>query len=117
MHPEIRQNHPGSCPKCGMTLEPVAPIQPVSKTEYVCPMHPQIVRAEPGNCPICGMTLEPRLAGTGEETSPELASLTRRFWVGLAPAVPVLCCTMSWNCPGQPLHGAIPVSVIICVEL
>jgi P-type Cu+ transporter len=23
MHPEIRQNHPGSCPKCGMALEPV----------------------------------------------------------------------------------------------
>lgn len=25
MHPEIRQNHPGNCPKCGMTLEPVLP--------------------------------------------------------------------------------------------
>ncbi len=25
MHPEIRQSHPGSCPKCGMALEPVLP--------------------------------------------------------------------------------------------
>ncbi|MGY4828548.1 copper-transporting P-type ATPase [Sphaerotilaceae bacterium SBD11-9] len=25
MHPEIRQDHPGSCPKCGMTLEPLIP--------------------------------------------------------------------------------------------
>jgi len=25
MHPEIRQAHPGNCPKCGMTLEPVLP--------------------------------------------------------------------------------------------
>jgi Cu+-exporting ATPase len=25
MHPEIRQDHPGNCPKCGMTLEPVLP--------------------------------------------------------------------------------------------
>lgn len=25
MHPRIRQNHPGSCPICGMTLEPVLP--------------------------------------------------------------------------------------------
>ena len=25
MHPEIRQPHPGNCPKCGMTLEPVMP--------------------------------------------------------------------------------------------
>lgn len=23
MHPDIRQNHPGSCPKCGMALEPL----------------------------------------------------------------------------------------------
>jgi len=23
MHPEVRQDHPGDCPKCGMTLEPV----------------------------------------------------------------------------------------------
>ncbi|MFZ2294846.1 MAG: heavy metal-binding domain-containing protein, partial [Polaromonas sp.] len=25
MHPEIRQDHPGNCPKCGMTLEPILP--------------------------------------------------------------------------------------------
>ncbi|MFZ5567854.1 MAG: copper-transporting P-type ATPase [Pseudomonadota bacterium] len=25
MHPEIRQDYPGICPKCGMTLEPVMP--------------------------------------------------------------------------------------------
>ncbi|HUG22925.1 HAD-IC family P-type ATPase, partial [Piscinibacter sp.] len=25
MHPEIRQDHPGSCPKCGMALEPELP--------------------------------------------------------------------------------------------
>ncbi len=25
MHPEVRQDHPGDCPKCGMALEPVLP--------------------------------------------------------------------------------------------
>src|SRR5512133_2276866 len=25
MHPQIRQDHPGNCPICGMTLEPVMP--------------------------------------------------------------------------------------------
>lgn len=25
MHPEVIQNHPGSCPKCGMALEPMTP--------------------------------------------------------------------------------------------
>lgn len=26
MHPEVRQDHPGPCPKCGMTLETATPI-------------------------------------------------------------------------------------------
>ena len=25
MHPEVQQDHPGNCPKCGMTLEPMKP--------------------------------------------------------------------------------------------
>ncbi len=25
MHPEVRQDHPGDCPKCGMSLEPLLP--------------------------------------------------------------------------------------------
>src|SRR5512143_4342525 len=64
MHPEIRQNAPGTCPKCGMALEPLLPSAPPAPakavTEYVCPMQPEIVRSAPGNCPICGMALEPR---------------------------------------------------------
>ncbi|NDE54624.1 MAG: copper-translocating P-type ATPase, partial [Actinobacteria bacterium] len=26
MHPEVRQDHPGTCPKCGMTLESIIPL-------------------------------------------------------------------------------------------
>jgi Cu+-exporting ATPase len=117
MHPEIRQNHPGSCPKCGMALEPVAPMQPVSKTEYVCPMHPQIVRSEPGNCPICGMTLEPRVVSADEKKSPELAGMTRRFWISVALAIPLIVIEMSDMIPGRPLARAMSASIRTWLEL
>jgi len=114
MHPEVRQDHPGSCPKCGMALEPVAPIQAVSKTEYVCPMHPQIVRSEPGNCPICGMTLEPRVVSVGEESSPELADMTRRFWISVALTVPLMLIEMSGM---MAAHVVIPAAFRTWIEL
>jgi len=74
MHPEVRQNKPGPCPKCGMALERVAPQKPAEKIEYTCPMHPQIVRDAPGNCPICGMALEPR---TVHSTTKRILSWSR----------------------------------------
>ena len=117
MHPEIRQNGPGSCPKCGMALEPVAPIQPVSKTEYVCPMHPQIVRPAPGNCPICGMTLEPRVVSAGDEASPELADMTRRFWISVALSLPLILIEMADMVPGQPVQRMMSASVRTWIEL
>ena len=88
MHPEVRQQGPGSCPKCGMALEPETVQAAATRTEYVCPMHPEIVRDEPGNCPICGMALEPRVA-TIEEENAELTDMTRRFWISTALAAPV----------------------------
>jgi Cu+-exporting ATPase len=117
MHPEIRQDHPGSCPKCGMALESVAPISPVSKTEYVCPMHPQIVRSEPGNCPICGMTLEPRTVSASDGPSPELIDMTRRFWISVALALPLILVEMSDMIPGQPLARAMAASTRTWIEL
>ena len=108
MHPEIRQDRAGSCPKCGMALEPLAPMQPATKTEYVCPMHPQIVRSEPGNCPICGMTLEPRVVSTSDAVSPELADMTHRFWVSVALALPLILIEMSDMIPGNPIARVIP---------
>lgn len=103
MHPEVRQFGPGSCPKCGMALEPVTPQTPTLKTEYVCPMHPQIVRPEPGHCPICGMALEPKTIGADEEDNAELKEMTLRFWVGVAFTIPLLASAMGKYIPGSPL--------------
>ncbi len=104
MDPEVREDKPGPCPKCGMALEPEAPAAPLVKTEYVCPMHPEIVRPEPGACPICGMALEPRTVTLEEEANPELVDMTRRFWIGVALSVPIAFLAMSEMIPGQPLQ-------------
>jgi len=88
MHPEVRQDHPGTCPKCGMALEAKVAAPPAAKVEYTCPMHPQIIRDEPGSCPICGMALEPRTI-LAEEENPELRDMSRRFWISLILTVPV----------------------------
>ncbi len=93
MHPEIRQFNPGSCPKCGMALEPIGVPRPAIKIDYVCPMHPEVIQNHPGNCPKCGMALEPRTVAS-EEENPELVDMTRRFWVSAILAVPVFLLAM-----------------------
>ncbi len=63
-------------------------------TIYVCPMHPQIRQVGPGSCPICGMALEPELASSDAGPNPELEDMSRRFWIGLALAIPVVALEM-----------------------
>ncbi len=94
MHPEIQQQGPGSCPKCGMALEPMGVPVVNSATEYVCPMHPEVVQDHPGNCPKCGMALEPRTLEADEDTS-ELDYMSRRFWLSALLAIPVFISAMS----------------------
>jgi P-type Cu+ transporter len=117
MDPEVRQDHPGACPKCGMALEPDVPLAPVTRVEYTCPMHPEIVRAEPGSCPICGMALEPRTAFAEEEQNPELVSMTRSFWISVALTIPVVVLGMSDMIPGQPLERVLSMRAIGWIEL
>jgi len=93
MDPEIVQEHPGSCPKCGMALELKTIPVTATKTEYTCPMHPEIAQDQPGNCPKCGMTLESRTADAKEDTS-ELDDMTRRFWFSAILAIPVFFSAM-----------------------
>jgi P-type Cu+ transporter len=59
---------------------------------YTCPMHPEIRQAGPGTCPICGMALEPEAGGTDD--GGERADMTRRFWISLALAIPVVAIEM-----------------------
>ena len=104
MHPEVRQQGPGSCPKCGMALEPVHPAAPAQRTEWTCPMHPQIVRDKPGSCPICGMALEPRTVSLEAPENPELVDMSRRFKISMILTVPLLAFMVGALLPGDPLH-------------
>jgi Cu+-exporting ATPase len=117
MHPGIREPKPGPCPKCGMALEPLLPQASATKVEYMCPMHPEIVRSEPGACPICGMALEPRHAQLEEAENPELADMTRRFWVSVVLTLPVLFLGMSDLIPGQPVQRILSMRAIGSIEL
>ncbi|CAN5433422.1 heavy metal translocating P-type ATPase [soil metagenome] len=117
MDPEVRQDHPGSCPKCGMALEPDLSTLPATRVEYTCPMHPEIVRDDPGTCPICGMALEPRTVTTEEPPNPELVDMTRRFWIGAALTLPVLIVAMGDMLLGMGLGGRVDMRVTIWVGL
>jgi P-type Cu+ transporter len=110
MDPEIRQSHPGACPKCGMALEPDLSTVPTMRVEYTCPMHPEIVRDEPGACPICGMALEPRTVGLEDGPNPELVDMTRRFRIGAVLAAPVFLLAMGDMFFGMGLGGRINVA-------
>ncbi|MFI5012273.1 MAG: heavy metal translocating P-type ATPase [Hyphomicrobiales bacterium] len=80
-------------------LAPEAAMQPPAQvpqgTIYTCPMHPEIRQSGPGSCPICGMALEPILAAAEAGPNAELVDMTRRFWIGLVLAVPVVALEMA----------------------
>jgi Cu+-exporting ATPase len=61
---------------------------------YTCPMHPEIRQVGAGSCPKCGMGLEPAVETAEETPNPELVSMSRRFWIGLILAAPIILITM-----------------------
>ncbi|HRP20176.1 copper-transporting P-type ATPase [Alicycliphilus denitrificans] len=117
MHPEVRQNQPGRCPKCQMHLVPedevhaghqhghgggtgqpspepaAAPVAVPAGTIYTCPMHPEVQQDHPGNCPKCGMALEPIIPLDAEDNH-ELKDFQRRFWWTLPLTVIVTVLSM-----------------------
>jgi Cu+-exporting ATPase len=67
---------------------------------YTCPMHPEVRQIGPGSCPICGMTLEPAMVSADSAPNPELADMTRRFWVALILTIPVFALEMGGHLTG-----------------
>ena len=115
MHPEVVQDHPGNCPKCGMTLEPMDVPAIVSKTLYTCPMHPEVIQDHPGNCPKCGMTLEP-VTTSIEEKNEELIDMSRRFWISVMLAAPAFILAMIADLAPAWLPGGISLRTVQWIE-
>jgi Cu+-exporting ATPase len=84
-------------------------------TIYTCPMHPQIRQVGPGSCPICGMALEPEVASLDTPPNPELADMTRRFWIGLALSLPAVVLEMGGHLVGG--HGWIDQTLSNWIQL
>ncbi len=84
-------------------------------TIYTCPMHPQIRQVGPGNCPICGMALEPEVASLDTPPNPELADMTRRFWIGLVLSLPPVVLEMGGHLVGG--HGLIDQTLSNWIQL
>ena len=91
--------------------QPAAP----EGTIYTCPMHPQIRQVGPGSCPICGMALEPETVSLDDKPNPELADMTRRFWIGLALALPAVVLEMGGHLMGG--HGWVDPTLSNWIQL
>jgi Cu+-exporting ATPase len=84
-------------------------------TIYTCPMHPQIRQVGPGSCPICGMALEPEVASLDAPPNPELADMTRRFWIGLVLSIPPVVLEMGGHLVGG--HGWVDQTLSNWIQL
>lgn len=82
---------------------------------FTCPMDPEIIQEGPGTCPICGMALEP-MDGVSDGPNHELEDFTRRLWVSIAAAIPLLILTMG-PMVGFPIRDWIGEKTALWLEL
>src|SRR5690554_1322134 len=83
---------------------------------WTCPMHPEVRQDDPGSCPICGMGLEPMTVTRDSAPSPELADMTRRFWIGLVLTLPVFVLEMGGHV-FPALFDLVPMRTSIWIQL
>ncbi|CCA92675.1 heavy metal translocating P-type ATPase [Novosphingobium sp. PP1Y] len=84
--------------------------------QWICPMHPEVRQDHPGSCPICGMALEPETVSLDSGPNDELIDMTRRFWIGLALALPVFLLEMGGHL-FPAIHHLVPMRTSIWIQL
>ena len=86
MHPEVRQDHPGSCPKCGMALEAVT-VDVEEKNEELADMSRRFWISAVLAFPVFLLAM---IADLAPSRLPAGLSLTMVQWIGFALATPVV---------------------------
>ena len=84
MHPEIRQDHPGACPICGMALEPETPAEATGPSAELVDMTRRFWVALGLSVPVFVLEMGGHLAGPHGVLPEGLSN-----WVQLALATPV----------------------------
>ena len=84
MHPEIRRDGPGSCPICGMALEPLEPTLGEGPNPELTDMTRRLWVSAALSVPLVVLTMGSELAGV------ELLPMKLAIWVQLALATPVV---------------------------
>jgi Cu+-exporting ATPase len=90
--------------------------EPAGPGPWTCPMHPEVIRDAPGPCPLCGMALERVTPSADDSDNPELADMTRRFWVSLVLSAPLLVMAMAGHLI-PPLEAMLMSPVAVWVQL
>ena len=86
MHPDIRQIGPGSCPKCGMALEPLEPLGEDEPNDELADMNRRFWVGVALTVPLLALEM-------GSMAMPEVLgrlSVTARLWTQLVLAAPVV---------------------------
>ena len=86
MHPELVQNGPGNCPKCGMALEPMMPQAGEEDDSELRDMRRRLVVAAVLTLPVFALAMLPMIPGVG---FPHWLTSSAN-WVGLMLATPVV---------------------------
>lgn len=97
-------------------LAPPVPVDAPERTIWTCPMHPEVRQDHPGACPICGMAVEPETVTLDHGPSPELTDMSRRFWIALVLALPVLVLEMGGHL-FPAVHHLVPMRTSIWIQL
>jgi len=84
---------------------------------YLCPMCTGVTRDQPGACPKCGMALEPESVSPQELPNPELADMTRRFWIALGLSAPLVGYGMAEMVLGHAAVHVLPARALALIQM